>query len=209
MVTSDPGIWVGAILILMMYSYLYKENPLYRIAENILIGVGTAQIFLVGWESIIKIGLTPMLSGNIIIPALSFIVGAMLFGQLTKEYRWTARTPIALLVGVGTGLAVRGMIEAQFTKQLIAMISVVSPEPIITMFNLYMMVITVAIVFYFVFSIRTEGALGTASEYLFKLGRLSLMAAFGVMVGNIAMGRWTLVIGRIMYLLYDWIGIPG
>jgi len=38
-VTHDVGIWVGALLTLCIFSFLYKDNPLYKFAERLFVGV--------------------------------------------------------------------------------------------------------------------------------------------------------------------------
>ena len=35
--STDPGIWVAAILTLAVFSFLYRENPVFRFAEHLLV----------------------------------------------------------------------------------------------------------------------------------------------------------------------------
>ena len=35
----DAGTWVAALLTLALFSFLYKENPVFRFAEHLLVGV--------------------------------------------------------------------------------------------------------------------------------------------------------------------------
>ena len=37
--SHDPGIWVGALLTLFVFSFLYKDNPFYKFAEHLFVGV--------------------------------------------------------------------------------------------------------------------------------------------------------------------------
>ena len=39
------GVIVGAGLTLLIYSFLYKDNPLFKFAEHIYVGVAAAYIF--------------------------------------------------------------------------------------------------------------------------------------------------------------------
>ena len=33
------GIWLGALLSLSLYSFLYKDNPFYKFAEHLFVGM--------------------------------------------------------------------------------------------------------------------------------------------------------------------------
>ena len=33
------GIWIAALLTLCIYSFLYRDNPFYRFAEHLFVGV--------------------------------------------------------------------------------------------------------------------------------------------------------------------------
>ena len=37
--TTGPWVWVAALLTLAIYSFLYKDNPFYKVAEYIFVGV--------------------------------------------------------------------------------------------------------------------------------------------------------------------------
>ena len=38
------GAWIAAFLTLGIFSYLYKDNPFYKIAENVFVGVSAAYV---------------------------------------------------------------------------------------------------------------------------------------------------------------------
>ena len=44
---SELGIWVSALLTLAIYSFLYKDNPFYKLAEHIFVGVSTGYLLVV------------------------------------------------------------------------------------------------------------------------------------------------------------------
>jgi hypothetical protein len=66
------------------------------------------------------------------------------------------------------------------------------------------MVGTVAVLFYFFFSIEHKRAGGALS----KLGVWFLMVSFGASFGYTVMGRVSLLIGRVQFLLFDWLKLP-
>ena len=62
---------------------------------------------------------------------------------------------------------------------------------------------TVAVLFYFFFSLEHKRTGKTVS----KIGVLFLMVSFGASFGYTVMGRVSLLIGRVQFLLYDWLKI--
>ncbi|HRW78849.1 MAG TPA: hypothetical protein P5207_09295 [Candidatus Sabulitectum sp.] len=45
------GIWVAAIFTIGIYSFLYKENPLYRLAEHLVVGISTGYLITISYPS--------------------------------------------------------------------------------------------------------------------------------------------------------------
>ena len=37
--SHDPSVWVTALLTLAVFSFLWRENPVFRFAEHLLVGV--------------------------------------------------------------------------------------------------------------------------------------------------------------------------
>ena len=48
------GIWIGAGLTLCIYSFLYKDNPFYKFAEHIYVGVSTGYLVCTAYFNAIK-----------------------------------------------------------------------------------------------------------------------------------------------------------
>ena len=46
--TQDLGVWVAAVLTLFIFSFLYKDNPLYKFAEH-LFKIGTLKTMPKAW----------------------------------------------------------------------------------------------------------------------------------------------------------------
>ncbi|MCU0726945.1 MAG: hypothetical protein MUE73_14325 [Planctomycetes bacterium] len=56
---------------------------------------------------------------------------------------------------------------------------------------------------YFFFSVPHTGAVGRVARF----GVLFLMIGFGASFGYTVMGRLSLLIGRVLFLLKDWLGL--
>jgi hypothetical protein len=57
---------------------------------------------------------------------------------------------------------------------------------------------------YFFFSMEHKGVLGGAA----RVGIWFLMIGFGASFGYTVMARVSLLIGRVHFLLFDWLGLP-
>jgi len=47
--TEGFGIMVAAALTIALYSFLYQDNPIFKMAEHFYVGVATAYLFIVTW----------------------------------------------------------------------------------------------------------------------------------------------------------------
>ncbi|MCK4422422.1 hypothetical protein KAW48_11585, partial [candidate division WOR-3 bacterium] len=48
-ISTSIWIWIAALLTLMIYSFLYKDNPFYRLAEHIFMGLSLGYTLVILW----------------------------------------------------------------------------------------------------------------------------------------------------------------
>jgi len=199
---TDPatiaGIWTALALMFMVYSYpLWKENITYRFAEHTLIGVGFGISIVQAIRLIRDSAVIPLTQGttHLIIP---IILGIALYCQFFRSVRWISRYTISLLVGVGTGIAAVGVIQAQVIAQILGVIKPpVSPTPI-AWFNYFFIGIgLICTASYFIFTREHTGVLYVPT----KIGRYLIMLGLGAYFGNTVMFRETMLAGRVEYML--------
>ena len=195
--STDIGVWIAAFATIGLISFLFKENPLYRIIENLYVGVSAGYALTVGYNNIKNLAVKPMLEGkySLLIP---IILGVMLYARYVKRYAWISKIPLGLLMGIGTGLAIRGLILSQVVNQIKACFI-----PLNSFDNIFMVVGTLIVLFYFFFSFEHKGTTGNIA----KVGRWVMMIGFGASFAGTATGRISLFIGRLQYLLGNWLGI--
>ena len=194
------GTWIAALGTLGLMSFAIKENPFYRVVEHVYVGVAAAHSLVMGWESLNTTAFTPITQGEYwkIIP---LIIGILLFARFFKGQMWLSRYPLAILVGIGTGLTIKGTISAQIIDQVQASI-----KPLNTLNNLIIFVGLLSVLMFFYFTRKNTNKLFNASS---KIGRYIMMIAFGALFGNAVMGRMSLMIGRVQFLLGEWLGLLG
>ncbi|QOR33762.1 hypothetical protein IMX26_09630 [Clostridium sp. 'deep sea'] len=192
------GTWVAALGTLGLMSFAIKENPFYRFVEHVYVGIGAAHSVVLGWESLKTTAITPIGNGDLkkIIP---LVVGLMLYTRFIKGAMWMSRYPLAMLVGIGTGLTIKGTIGAQIIDQVKAtMVPLTSIDNIVIVFGV------LSVLMFFYFTRKNTNKVFNASS---KIGRYIMMIAFGALFGNAVMGRMSLMIGRVQFLLGEWLGL--
>ena len=216
------GIWVAAFFTLFILSFLYRDNPFYKIAESVVVGVSAAYWMVVGFWTTIVPNLLGKLSPEWIkswaMPGLNtkaeyiylvpLIMGIMLIWRLAPKGGWISRWPLAFIIGTTAGIRLIGFIHADFLGQIrntIMSLAVYSPE---TGFNVWDSIKNIIIVIgvlttivYFFFSIEHEGLVGQTA----KVGIWFLMITFGAAFGYTVMGRIALLAIRMEFLMNDWL----
>ncbi|MDA1192227.1 MAG: hypothetical protein O3A46_11170 [Candidatus Poribacteria bacterium] len=210
---STIGIWVAAILTLCLYSFLYRDNPFYKFAEHLFVGIAqgywTTQVYFNGFIPYVW---NPLAQGfGIGQPAQWFELtvfipiglGMLFFAQFIKGYRWLTRIPLAFLFGAASGISIPLVMGASIFQQMNATITPFgSTTGVVAYLNLLLIVIGLLTgLTYFFFSVEHRGTVGIAS----RIGIWFLMVGFGAAFGNTIMNRVYLLIQRVEFLLNDWV----
>ena len=198
------GLWISAILTIMITTLAWKDTPVSKTAEHIYLGVITANSIVMAWGSIDSSAIQKIMSGQIlyIIPV---ILGIMAYARYSKENFWIYRYPIALVVGIGVGTAMSGLVGGSVIDQIKASFwNLNVPGDIgASLNNLIMVVTLVSAMVYFVFTIKA-----TRSPIALKFstfGRYAMMAAFGYSFANTIATRINQYAGRIAFLMLEWL----
>ena len=132
------GLWVAAFFTLSIFSFLYRDNPFYKLAEAVVVGVSAGYWMVVGfWDVIIPNlvqRLFPVLSKTYFTPGmelpeagaygynliylLPLILGIMLIMRLVPKCGWLSLWPLAFIVGTMAGFRLVGYIEGDFLGQI-------------------------------------------------------------------------------------------
>lgn len=192
------GLWTGWVLMLIIYSYpLYKENPVYRFAEHMFIAIFLAINVVTNFNNVMKIAVTPMIGGDFLM-IVPIILGLAIYTMLIPQYRWVSRYPIALLVGSGFGLGIRGTIGPNIQDAIISTITAPTNGGAMAWINfLYIAVGLVCSTLYFLLTMEHTGPLKAPT----RIGRLFIMIALGAYFGNTVLFRFTMLTGRAKFFL--------
>jgi len=202
--TEAFALWLAVGATLGIYSILYKENAVYRLVEHIYIGAAAGYYSYIGWAQTLKPLWWDRITSGEWPWIFALIGGSMFYFIYSQRHVWISRVIFGALLGLVSGAAFKGFaglnvdrIEASF-KPLWGV-----PWPNIVS-NALAMLILLTVMIYFFFSFEHKTRLHRAPA---NLGRWFLMFAFGAMFGSTVMARMSLLIGRVWFLLHDWLGV--
>jgi hypothetical protein len=197
-------IWntIAAFFTIAIFTFLYKDNPLYKIAESIVVGVAAGYFtVLLFWTS-----LKPKFWDQItvygrwwyIIPGL---LGLLMYFRFSKRHAWISRYPLCLYIGIGAGIAIPLSLQTFVVRQIEATMLPMSFTSLEGWNNFLVVIMVFSGLIYFFFSMEHRGLVGKTATF----GIWVIMVGFGASFGYTVMARVSLLIGRIQFLLGDWL----
>lgn len=197
------GIWFGAFLTLCIFSFLYKDNPFYKLAEHLFVGISAGYWATLEYHNVFKPNLwEPLTKEGRLLLIVPFAFGILLFSRFTRRFSWLSRWPMALIIGIYAGITIVGYGSGDLILQIHANLLPLWTDHWLTSVNNILLTVGVITgLIYFFFSKEHKGVLGTGAT----IGIWFLMISFGASFGYTVMSRMSLLIGRIYFLLGTWL----
>jgi hypothetical protein len=224
-ISTSVEVWVSALLTLMVFSFLWRDNPFYKFAEHLFVGVSAAYWMVVGfWTTLWPRVIVPLIPGAVkvvrpdapvgefeaaaLIPAG---LGLLMLSRLMPRFSHWARWPTAFIMGTTAGYAVVRYVRSDILFQVRAAIgegvllrgSDGSIDVGETIGAVVFLLGTISALIYFM-NTRREGNITTPTA---RFGLFILMVTFGASFGSAVMARISLLVGRMQELLGDWLGL--
>jgi hypothetical protein len=195
--SSEILIWLSAFLTIAIYSFLYKDNPLYKAAEHLFIGISVGySIVGVYYNAVLPNLITPLFEKGDLSVLIPGLLGLLMISRFIPKYDWLSRITICFVLGTSIGIGVPLGIQASLLKQLEG-----TMLPMTSLDNILLVVGIFSVMIYFFFSTEHKGLVNTIS----KVGIVFIMVGFGASFGYTVMARISLLIGRLEFLFHDWI----
>jgi hypothetical protein len=203
MTMNQVGIWVGAIMTLAMFSLaLYKDNAIFQVCQHAYLGVAAAYGFGVQYDSMIKPVIVTRILKNgewrLVIPIM---LALCIYLRFYKPLAYLSRNTVAFMVGIGSAVVLTKDFKALVLTQLVDTMRVYKGATALN--NVVVAIGVLATLFYFIFTVQHKGVAGRIAW----VGRLVMLLAFGASFGNTVMARISLLLGRLQFLLGDWLGL--
>jgi hypothetical protein len=191
-------IWngVAAFLVLSIYSFLYKDNPFYKFAEHLVVGVSAGYFAMIlYYNAFLPKLIHPLSSGQYwyIIPG---ILGLLMWARFSRKWQWLSRPTLGFVIGSGAGVAIPLYLQNYVLRQLSASMLPVGFSSWSQITNIMIIIMVFCALAYFYFSKEHTGLFGGAA----KFGIWTLMVGFGAGFGMTVMGRVALLAERVVFL---------
>jgi hypothetical protein len=206
--TEHFQIWLRAYLILSLFSFMYKDNRFYKLSEHVFAGLSAGYYAGLIWQTVIIQQLVnPVVDEGqwwLVFPG---ILGVLMFARLSRNYTWISRTSLAFVMGSAAGIYLIETLHGRILPQTESTMLSLNPGNgiVSTLLSLIIVIGVISTLIYFYFSKEHKGIMGVTA----KVGIWFIMIAFGAHFGYTVMGRISLLIGRIQFLVYDWGGSIG
>ena len=228
------GVWFAALMTLAVFSFLWRDNPVYKFAESLVVGVSAGYWMISSvWDTLVpKVagGLFPAWTKANLLPSMEVapvdlwmlvpvLLGMLLLCRLSSRVSWLGIFPLAFIVGTFAGLKFTQYVESDLIAQAATMFQplvVVKHQaaaagaagPIDWAGTVGASVGAVLVL---------VGVLSVLAYFFFSLehrgaiGRVAnvgiwyLMITFGASFGFTVMGRIALLAARFEFVFDDWL----
>ncbi len=205
------GVWFIVFFTLAIFSVLYRDNPFYKFAEHVFIGVATGYAVIMAIGQTIKPNFIMEVHGALLGEENrtlwrlgAGVLGVMILMRLNRKAAWLSTLPLALMVGVFAAIRMTGYAQSDLIGQINGtLIPLYEPGmnffswESASMFNNFVIIGgVVSVLVYFFFSLEKVGAIKITSN----VGIYFLMVTFGSSYGYTVMARVSLLIGRVREL---------
>ncbi len=206
---------IAGFFTLAVLSFLYSDNPFYKVAEHVFIGIAAGYVVCAQFHNVFMPNLwTPLTQHGELVKIIPFVLGAALFTRFFGNLGWISRWPMSVIVGTYAGLAVIGFASGDLVLQIQAsMIPVFEPATIdafrnnmtfVNFLNIFTNILftvgLVSVLFYFFFSLEHKGGF----KHIATVGTTLLMIGFGAGYVYTVMTRIALLFDRFYFLFIEW-----
>ncbi len=120
------GAWIGIFLTFCILSFLYKDNPFYKLAEHLFVGVSIGYVVTQQYYNVVRPKLVMALWDGewtsqwkpwlALIPLALF--ACMIVKALSKRFAWVGRYPLAFVVALFAGIQINAVAQAELGAQI-------------------------------------------------------------------------------------------
>jgi len=207
---------IGFLLTLMILSYLIGDNPAFRLAIYLFIGVSAGYAAAVTWNQVLLPRLfRPLLTGggNYLSLLIPLGLGVLLLTRLSVRFSSLSDLPLAMLLGVGAATAVGGALFGTLFPQTGAVLNAFDLDSADSAFGSWISVFaeaflmllgTVSTLLYFQFSARSTPSgprRGKIVDFLGAIGQGFIAITFGVLFAGVLLSAMTALIERLNFIV--------
>lgn len=210
------SIWtiISFLLTLLIFSYVLGDNPLFRLASYLFVGVTAGYIaVLVIYQVILPRLIWPLMDGTwlLVVPA---ILGLLLIARLFPRFSMLGGPSMAYLVGLGAAVTIGGAVMGTLINQIGATINlfetqtgtalIANPVLMVAEGSLFLAG-TISTLAYFQFGISSQPGLPAKRpqwiEAISKVGEFFIAVTLGALLAGVFGAAITALVDRLDFIL--------
>ncbi len=206
----DVWLIVSFLVTLLIFSYIFGDNPLFRLASYAFVGVAAGYtallvVYQVLWPKLVQ----PLMGGNLLL-LVPLGLGIILLLKLFPRYARFGSLPMSFLVGVAGAVAIGGAVIGTILGQVQGAVnnfdfSQPVANPTLTLVEAVLVLIgTICTLAYFHFGARVKNEQPPARpvyvETLAQIGQLFLAITLGSVFAGVFAAAITALIERLDFI---------
>jgi hypothetical protein len=202
------GALLGLVFTIFIFSYIWGDNVLFRIATHLFVGVAAGYVAVVVIQNIILPQMIhPFLGSNRnekIFSILFLILGVLMLTKISPRLNKLGNPATAYLVGVGAATAVGGGVIGTIFPQTLSSMNVFVENNILN--ALWILVGTLTTLLYFHFSIRRKSSEDEEPQrpawfgMISKVGEFFIAVTFGALFSGVYLAAIMALIERASFI---------
>ncbi len=202
----------GVVLTLCVLSRMIwmHNNPLFRFAQYLFVGVSLGYACVVFyhqvlWPAVSRVSSNLNNTGIVGFYLVPFLLGLLLLPRIAgqQQWSWLANIPLALLFGVGTALALGGVLVGTLLPQVLDTIRGTDGSLAQVLGSVFLAIGVMLTLSYFFFTVPSDSGAGRFLAVNARAGYWLLMVAFGFFFAGALRTYLAALIERLHYLI-DW-----
>jgi hypothetical protein len=185
--------FIQFVMVLSVWSYLYKDNIFSRIAAQIVISISTIHFFMWNLKQVYNMGIVTIYTHGRILNIIPIILGILIYLRISKKYSWISTYSYAVMLGLGTGAVLTTLIATSITGLIASTINTAFSGAT-TFERVSGIILFVGVILgmtHWLFTREAKGIMG----YAMKIGRLFLMASIGILYAEDVLWSQSLFVG--------------
>jgi hypothetical protein len=206
------GALLGFVLTISIFSYIWGDNALFRIAAHLFIGVTAGYVAVVVIHDIILPQMVfPFVEGfmegergAMVFAILFLILGALMLTKISPRLTKLGNPAVAYLVGVGAATAIGGAVVGTLFPQTSASINVFSGNNFFDGLVILVGTLTTLLYFQFVIGRKREDEppdqRPRGLEVVSGVGQIFIAVTFGALFTGVYLAAITALIERVSFI---------
>jgi len=199
-ISTDFWVWVRAIVVLSVFSFLWKDNPVFAIAQNFYVGAAAAHGAVMAFQNFKSVAWVPLTTKGHLVVLIPICLGILMLTRFWKKYAYLSRIALAVPIGIGSGVALKAIPAAQVLSQIRATISDVS-----SVNNLIILFGVLATISFFLFTAPQNAIMRGG----YNVGLFFMCVTFGVTFAGAVLTYISVFFGPADAVLQSWLGLYG